>query len=202
MNILVVSDQKSKSLWDYFEPSKLEGVDLILSCGDLPPQYLSLLATFTHAPVLYIHGNHDDCYAKTPPEGCICIEDRIYEYQGIRIMGLGGSMRYKKGQHQFTQEQMHKRVHRMWFKLHKSKGIDIMLTHSPAFQLGDDTDLPHTGFTAFNRLLDDYQPKYFIHGHVHMSYGKIDRVRDYGSTTIINGFEQYRFEYETGKRLS
>lgn len=202
MNILVISDQRSKALWDFFEPSKLEGVDLILSCGDLPPQYLSLLATFTHAPVLYVHGNHDECYDKTPPEGCICIEDMIYEYQGIRIMGLGGSMRYKKGQHQFTQEQMNKRVAKMWFKLHRSKGIDILLTHSPAFQLGDDTDLPHTGFTAFNKLLDDYHPKYFIHGHVHLNYGKIDRVRDYGPTTIINGFEQYRFEYETGNRLS
>lgn len=201
MNILVISDKKSKALWDFFEPSKLDGVDLILSCGDLPPQYLSLLATFTHAPVLYVHGNHDDCYASTPPEGCICIEDKIYEYQGIRIMGLGGSMRYKKGQHQFTQEQMHRRVHRMWLKLHRSKGIDILLTHSPAFQLGDDTDLPHTGFAAFNKLLDDYQPKYFIHGHVHLSYGKFDRVRDYGPTTIINGFEQYCFEYETGNRL-
>lgn len=201
MNILVVSDQKSKSLWDYFEPSKLDGVDLILSCGDLPSEYLSLLATFTHAPVLYVHGNHDGCYESKPPEGCICIEDTVYEYRGLRIMGLGGSMRYKEGEHQFSQLQMDNRVHKMWFKLHRSGGFDILLTHAPAYRLGDDVDLPHTGFMAFNKLLDRYQPKYFVHGHVHLSYGRKERVRDYGPTTIINGYEQYCFEYETGKRI-
>ena len=94
MNILVIADEEAPSLWDYFRPEKLKDVDLILSCGDLNPKYLSFLATFCKGPVLYVHGNHDDRYEKTPPEGCICIEDKIYEYKGIRIMGLGGSYRY------------------------------------------------------------------------------------------------------------
>ena len=55
MKILAIADEESKSLWDYFEKSKLEGIDLILSCGDLNPNYLSFLATFSSAPVLYIH---------------------------------------------------------------------------------------------------------------------------------------------------
>ena len=58
----------------------LDGIDLILSSGDLNPHYLSFLATFTTAPVLYVHGNHDDKYEKIPPDGCICIEDQIYDY--------------------------------------------------------------------------------------------------------------------------
>lgn len=41
MKILILADVESKYLWDYFDKSKLEGVDLILSCGDLNPQYLS-----------------------------------------------------------------------------------------------------------------------------------------------------------------
>ena len=45
MKILVLADEESKYLWDYFEKSKLEGIDLIISCGDLKPQYLSFLAT-------------------------------------------------------------------------------------------------------------------------------------------------------------
>ena len=48
MKILAISDVESKYLWDYFQPEKLEGVDLILSCGDLKASYLTLLATFTH----------------------------------------------------------------------------------------------------------------------------------------------------------
>ena len=35
MNILVIADEETPSLWDYFRPEKLKDVDLILSCGDL-----------------------------------------------------------------------------------------------------------------------------------------------------------------------
>ena len=97
MRILAIADEESPYLWDYFEKSKLEGIDLIISCGDLAPEYLSFLATFTSAPVLYVHGNHDTKYDEHPPSGCISIEDQIYVYQGVRILGLGGSMRYRPG---------------------------------------------------------------------------------------------------------
>ena len=59
MRILAIADEESKYLWDFFEKEKLAGIDLILSSGDLNPNYLSFLATFTTAPVLYVHGNHD-----------------------------------------------------------------------------------------------------------------------------------------------
>ena len=96
MRILALSDQECPWLWDYLDRRRLEGVDLILSCGDLDPRYLSFIVTFAHAPVLYVHGNHDDRYADVPPEGCICVEDKLYTYQGVRILGLGGCMRYKQ----------------------------------------------------------------------------------------------------------
>ena len=67
MKILLLADEESKSLWDYFEKEKLEGIDLIISCGDLKAEYLSFLATFTTAPVLYVHGNHDGEYPLRPP---------------------------------------------------------------------------------------------------------------------------------------
>lgn len=41
MKILVVGDVPSKSLWDFYDESKLKGIDLILSSGDLPAEYLS-----------------------------------------------------------------------------------------------------------------------------------------------------------------
>lgn len=131
MKILVLADVESKYLWDYFEKEKLEGIDLILSCGDLKADYLSFLASFSKVPILYVRGNHDDGYADKEPEGCICIEDKIYVYNGIRIMGLGGSIRYKKGINQYTQNQMKKRAAMMWPKIKVKKGIDILLTHSP-----------------------------------------------------------------------
>ena len=197
MKILVIGDEESTFLWDYFDKSKLEGVDLIISCGDLDPHYLSFLATFTTAPVLYVHGNHDVKYEKIPPEGCICIEDRIYVHKGVRILGLGGSMRYNDGEHQYTDWQMRKRVNKLWFKLLRHRGFDILVSHAPAYQLNDGIDLPHQGFKVFRSLLEKYRPKYFLHGHVHMSYGrKHKRYDKYLDTHVINAYERCMFELE------
>ena len=197
MKILAVADEESKALWDYFDKSKLEGIDLIISCGDLDPRYLSFLATFTTVPVLYVHGNHDGKYDQVPPEGCICIEDKIYVHKGVRILGLGGSMRYKPGPHQYTERQMKQRVAKLWLKLLRNRGFDILVSHAPAYQLNDGRDLPHQGFQAFRTLLEKYKPIFFLHGHVHMSYGRKHKRYDrYLDTHVINAFERCVFDYE------
>ena len=197
MKVLAIADEESKLLWDYFDKSYLEGIDLILSCGDLKPQYLSFLASFTHVPILYVHGNHDERYDTVPPEGCICIEDKIYVHDGVRILGLGGSMRYKPGKNQYTEPEMRRRVRRMWWKLRRNRGFDILLTHSPAYQLNDGNDLPHRGFEAFRNLMDKYKPAYFVHGHVHLNYGrKFPRLSVYNKTQVINAYEKYIFDID------
>lgn len=195
MKILVIGDEPSKSLWDFYDKSKLEGIDLILSSGDLPSEYLSFLVTFCNCPVLYVHGNHDEKYEKKPPEGCICIEDMVYEYEGVRILGLGGSMRYRNGRHQFTEKEMRQRVVKLFFKIWKKNGFDILLTHAPIRDFNDQNDLPHRGFQIFGELLRRYEPKYMVHGHVHMNYGyQIPREQRYHNTTVINSYERYIIE--------
>ena len=200
MKILLLADEESRYYWDYFEKSKLEGIDLIISCGDLAPQLLSFMETFAKVPILYVHGNHDARYDKNPPDGCICIEDEIYVYRGVRILGLGGSIRYKPGNYQYTQSEMRNRVRKLWFKLKRQKGFDILLTHAPAYHIYDGEDRVHEGFEAFVSLLDKYSPKFFVHGHIHMNYGRNNkRERVYKDTRVINAFERYIFEYEEGE---
>ncbi len=197
MKILAIADEESKALWDYFDRSKFEGIDLIISCGDLEADYLSFLTTLTSIPVLYVHGNHDVKYDRKPPEGCICIDDRIYVYKGVRIMGLGGSMEYYGGKHQYTEAQMRLRVGRMWFQIVRRRGFDILVTHAPAYGLNDGKDLPHRGFQTFLTLIERYRPKYFLHGHVHRNYSReFKRYDRYLDTKVINAYERCVFEYE------
>ncbi len=197
MRILAIADEESKALWDYFDKSMLEGIDLIISCGDLDPRYLSFLVTFYSGPVLYVHGNHDGKYEQIPPEGCTCIEDDIFVYKGVRILGLGGSMRYKPGPHQYTEREMKQRVAKLWFKIFFRRGFDILVAHAPAYQLNDGRDLPHQGFQVFRTLLERYRPKFFLHGHVHLSYGRnYKRYDKYMDTHIINAYERCVFDFE------
>ncbi len=197
MRILVLADVKSKYLYDFYEPGRLDGIDLIISCGDLEGNYLSFFATVSHAPVLYVYGNHDGRHGYKPPEGCVCIEDDIYVFNGVRILGLGGSMQYIPGApNQYTEKDMCKRIRKLRHKIRKNNGFDILVTHAPAYQINDMDDLPHRGFECFRTLMDEYKPALFIHGHVHANYGSPFKRKDtYDETTIINAYESYIVEY-------
>ena len=192
MKLLLLSDKECPFLWDYYTPGKLNGIDLMLSCGDLKASYLSFLVTMGHCPLLYVRGNHDVTFASAPPEGCDCIEDRVYLYKGLRILGMGGSRQYSSPVNQYTEREMARRLRKVEPKIRKLGGIDIMLTHAAPRNCGDAEDYAHLGFEAFLPFLDKWQPKYLVHGHVHMNYGhNIERETQYKSTTVINAYERY-----------
>lgn len=197
MRILAVADEEARYYYDYYTPGKLDEFDLILACGDLNRHYLEFLVTMAHCPVLYVHGNHDESFVQNPPEGCICIDDQLYIYQGVRILGLGGSYRYRnKGTYMYTELQMKKRIGKLGLKLWWHRGFDILVTHAPAFGINDENTLSHRGFESFVALLERYQPKYFIHGHIHRNYGVgIPQKTEYGKTTILNAYEYCKFDY-------
>ena len=196
MKILIISDEECPALWDHYIPGRLSGYDLIISCGDLKADYLSFLVTMARCPVLYVHGNHDTHYQNNPPEGCDCIDGHIVEYNGVRILGLGGCRRYHPGAHQYTEAQMRRRIRRLWLPLLRTGGVDILVTHAPARGVGDDDDIAHRGFESLLAFLEEYKPKYMIHGHVHLRYGvDIPRVRQYGETTVINACERYVLDW-------
>ena len=195
MKILTISDEECEALWEYYRPGKLDGIDLIISCGDLKANYLSFIVTVARSPLLYVHGNHDTAYERTPPEGCDCIEDQLIVHNGLRILGLGGCVMYRPGSHQYTEKEMRKRIRKLRWKLWRHKGVDIVVTHAAPRGIGDAEDRAHLGFEAFLPLIEKYKPKYWLHGHTHLSYG-IDqtRVREYMGTQVINVCQKYELE--------
>lgn len=195
MRILALADEECPALWDYYTPGKLSSYDLIVSCGDLKADYLSFIVTMARVPVLYVHGNHDVSYDRNPPEGCDCVEDDIFVVNGLRILGLGGCVRYHPGPHQYTQREMRKRIRKLRYKLWLYKGVDIVLTHAPPKDVGDDEDRAHEGFEALLELIDKYHPRYLLHGHTHLRYGTARiREREYNGTKVINVCERYELE--------
>ena len=192
MKILALSDVECKAFYDFYVPGRLDEYDLIISCGDLKPQYLSFIVTMTRVPLLYVHGNHDERYEKLPPEGCDCIEDKLIVYKGLRILGLGGCRQYRPGAHQYTEAEMRWRIFKLKWKIRKHKGVDIVVSHAPLEGVGDGEDYAHRGFGAFLDFVDKYKPKYWLHGHVHMNYSTENiREREYNGTKVINAYERY-----------
>ncbi len=192
MKILAVADEECNALWDHYVPGRLKDYDLILSCGDLKPSYLSFLVTMARCPVMYVHGNHDTSYERNPPEGCDCIDGKLVTYKGLRILGLGGCYKYRPGPFQYTESQMRKQIRKLKRKIKRAGGVDIVVTHAPPLGVGDAEDPAHRGFQAFLDLIDTYHPTYLLHGHVHLSYDHtIQREKEYHGTKVINTCERF-----------
>jgi len=195
MKILLLGDNECPFLWDYYRPGVLADYDLILSSGDLSPDYLSFLVTMARCPLMYVHGNHDGVYEKRPPEGCDCIEDKLVEVGGVKIYGLGGCLEYNGGPHQYSEAKMRRRVKRAERRIKRVGGVDIILTHSPPRGIGDADDRAHRGFECFRELLENFRPRYFVHSHVHLNYGHgIPRCIEFEGSTVINAYERYDLE--------
>lgn len=173
LRILAVSDMESKFIWEHFDRSFFEGVDLILSCGDLKASYLSYLVTMLPVPLYYVHGNHDGAYDRDPPQGCECIDGRAAEVKGLRIAGLGGCLGSDPtNPYQFTEPQMARRVKKLQSELRRDKKIDIFVSHAPAAGVGDVGGF-HGGFWCFHELYRLSAPGVHLFGHVHSTVSPI-----------------------------
>ena len=196
MKILAVADTVSNALLekDGGRPF-LDGIDLIISCGDLPPEYLSSLKNRYDVPLLYVLGNHDLRYAKTPPVGCRNIHRKTITLDHLRITGFSGSRWYNGNINQYTEREMGAFIRRLRFQLWRTRGTDLVVTHAPPRYINDAEDRCHRGFHVFRKFIDRYQPPVFLHGHIHKLFSDdSERITVVNSTRVINCYGYYTFE--------
>jgi hypothetical protein len=180
--------------------------DFVLSCGDLPFDYLEYLVSRLDVPLLYVPGNHDPSL-KPPdltwmplrseltmpepgPQGCVNIDGRVVEVLGLRVAGLGGSIRYKDGPNQYSQAQASLRALKIEVlvrlkRVRNRRQLDLLVTHAPPFGLAEAKDSAHVGLVASLRLIQHFQPLIAVHGHIH-PFGRMLPERRVGKTRVIN----------------
>jgi Icc-related predicted phosphoesterase len=199
MIILSVSDRIEQSIYDMAARSRFPQVDLILGCGDLPYYYLEYMVDTFHAPAYFVRGNHaakmevSDYGSRTHPHGAVDLHRKVVNHQGILLAGLEGSIRYRPGDHQYSQLEMWMMVFSLAPKLVYNRilygrALDILITHSPPWGVHDRTDPPHRGFKALRWLIKVFKPAYHFHGHVHL-YGHDSKNRHVtlvDSTQVVN----------------
>lgn len=175
-------------------------VDLLLSAGDLPVDYLEFLVDVVDRPAVLVPGNHDAelggfrwsagqaTAAGMPttwpgPGGWRNADGCVVEVAGLRIAGLGGCVRYGDGPNQWTQAQQARRARRLVRRCRG--GVDVLLTHTPPRGVGDRDDPAHQGFDCLHELVERIRPRWLLHGHVH-PYGEAVPDRPLGDTTVRN----------------
>jgi calcineurin-like phosphoesterase family protein len=202
---LVVSDEVDERLWT----AAVLGysVDLVLGAGDLPYDYLEFLADTLDKPCVFVPGNHDpDLSGYTHysglsmkdgfpaawpgPQGGINADGTVVDIAGLRVAGLGGSIRYNDGPNQWTERQQARRAHKLVrtadrLRRKDGRGVDVLLTHAPPLGLGDRDDPPHRGFECLHRTIEQLRPKWLLHGHIH-PHGQPVPDRTAGETRLRN----------------
>lgn len=196
MKILAVADTVCDELLEKVDGRPfLAGVDLIISCGDLPPEYLTSLKACYDVPLLYVLGNHDIRYKSSPPIGCSDINRRIFLHGTIRITGFSGSRWYNGNINQYTEREMASFIRKLRFQLWRRKGTDLVVTHAPPRHIHDTEDRCHRGFYVFRKFIKRYQPPIFLHGHIHKLFSDdAERITVVNSTQVINCYGYYTFK--------
>ncbi|HEX2680514.1 MAG TPA: metallophosphoesterase, partial [Candidatus Dormibacteraeota bacterium] len=155
-------------------------------------------------PLLYVPGNHDPSLVpldlswlpqpwEAPvqgPEGCENIDARLVDVRGLRIAGLGGSLRYKQGANQYSQGEMGRRALRLEVRIllkrmRAGRRLDVLVTHAPPYGVAEASDEAHVGFVAFQRLIRRFHPVLAVHGHIH-PFGRVLPEVMVGSTRVVN----------------
>lgn len=197
MKILSISDRQEAAILRNDVGETFADVDLVLSCGDLPPEYLIQLAARLQVPLYYVRGNHDLRYDSKALYGCTDLHSRIVRVQGIRMMGLEGSRWYNGGPFQYTDYEMGLKILGLWPRIWFNGGIDLVIAHAPPRHIHDAEDLCHQGFRSFRWLIRLFAPSYFIHGHIHAQFDDpSQRLTKVGRTCVVNTYGYYQFDPE------
>lgn len=219
MKILCVADHIDPLVYSPSVKRRFGDVDLVLSAGDLPMDYIGFIASSLNTPVGFVFGNHNlkelptfSRRAGNPLEstslsaqlrntfGATYLEDRVANIGGLLIAGLGGSMRYNQGQHQFTERQMRRRMLRLiprllWNRLVYGRYLDILLTHAAPRGIHDKEDPCHIGFESMLWFMRRFRPRYLLHGHIHLYDLNAERRTRFANTEVINVYDHYVLDW-------
>jgi len=217
LKILCISDQIDPQVYSPAIKERFSDVDLILSAGDLPLDYLDFIISSLNKPLFFVFGNHHIEELKRYKRHWdipFTIDEKDYYgcgavYLGTKVMaegnfivaGLGGSMRYNNGSNQFTDFQMFIEITKiiprlLWNRLFHGRFLDILLTHAPPKGIHDKNDKCHWGFKTFLWFMKAFKPRYLVHGHIHL-YDLCDvRCTKWENTMVVNAYSHYVINLE------
>ena len=204
MKLLAISDEVVDWIYSPSLMRRCVDVDFVISCGDLPIHYLEYVTSSLNVPCFFVRGNHDlyeigeGGIVKSEPQGWMDLDMRRIKFRGLTLAGLEGCIRYKpQVPMQYTQREQWLRA--LWLsrkmlysRLRRGRGVDIMVAHSPIFGVHDGPDHAHTGFRAFNWLIQQFRPRLFLHGHQHRNYAPMQPAETCVNDTRVLNIQPYR----------
>lgn len=201
MRLLAVADEVSPVVYSHNFPGNLPEFDAVLAAGDLPGPTLEFIATKVSVPTLFVFGNHAEGYVRDdegelrPPGGWINAHLRFTQVNGLSILGVEGSPRYRDGPHQYSEREfalmLARLAPRLWARKRRyGRGVDVLLTHAAPVGPTAGDDYAHRGVPAFNDFHRRWRPLLHVHGHVHLSGSSASRTHETPEgVRVVNAFQ-------------
>jgi Icc-related predicted phosphoesterase len=209
MKILTMSDKIVPFIYSPLARQRFKGVDLIIGCGDLAYYYLEYVLDSLNVPLYFVRGNHDQVIEysvegqRVAPHGGTNLHQKVINHDGLLLAGVEGSLRYRYGNFQYSQNEM-------WYfvlnlvpgllinRMRYGRFLDVFVTHAPPSGIHDHPDVPHQGIRAFRWLINVFQPAYYFHGHVHIYRPDTEIETRSGKTCVTNtyGYRETVLELE------
>lgn len=216
MRVLAISDKVEPVLYSANIKERVGKIDFIISCGDLPHYYLDFVMTALGRPMYYVFGNHGseveyratkgDSWAQiTEPLGAVNLHRNTAREGALLLAGLEGSIRYNNApRFQYTQSEMQRNIYRLAPKLLMNRirfgrYLDVLVAHSPPWEIHDERDRPHQGFKSFLSFMRWFRPRYLLHGHIHIYRLATVTATQYHDTQVINVYPYKLLDLEPAR---
>ncbi|GAB4445240.1 MAG: metallophosphoesterase [Anaerolineae bacterium] len=199
MKVLFVSDKVVEHLYSPSIAARYPDVELAVGCGDLPYYYLEYIQTLLNVSLVYVHGNHDpereylsDGSVVAGPMGGTNIHCQTYTFHNLLLAGLEGSIRYRDGSFQYSQQEMwtntllHIVPRLLVNKIRFGRYLDVLVAHSPPYGIHNGEDRIHVGFKSFLWLMKVFKPAYMVHGHRHVYNPQETIETRFHNTCVLN----------------
>jgi len=189
LRILAVSDEPQAELWGGIERDHFGPVQMLVSCGDLAPAYLSYLEGTLRVPFVYAIGNHDldtawedqaSRFLPTRPHGA-----QIVRVAGVDVVVLDWPGRDKRRTRAQDRMAWADAIRVRVTTLIQRRAPLIVVSHVAPHGAGDDRDVYHQGFGGYRWLAERLRPALWLHGHTTPA-SQPERVTHIGPTTCVN----------------
>ena len=173
VRLLVLADQPPRG--DLLAWVSGNDPDAVVTLGDLDVSWIEELADVA-LPKLGVYGNHDSPYM--PDLGIANLHLRTLEVGVVTFAGFEGCVRYRPGEHQFTQEEAAAMAREL-------PAADVLVCHAPPAGVNDEPgDRAHEGFLGLREWVGAHAPRLILHGHTHPQPG--GGVRRVGATRVVH----------------
>ena len=176
LRILVISDTHGCFAEDMI-PVNSQGdvqADICLLLGDMSDRDVAIVDEFINIPKYGILGNHDgwDLYDR---HGIENIHGKVIDFNGVRIAGLQGSIKYKYSDMPlYTDDESVEIADGM-------DSADILISHDSPKYLHGDRDFAHSGLRGITHFCEKWNVPLNIHGHHHVD---LHNVLPNGTTSV------------------